>query len=163
MAEESHYQSLTSCYSKVYPCLKARIVSIVNDSHIAEDILQEAILRGIQKLGSEHIRSPNAWLSRVAFNLAIDYCRERKHLSLREEEALAPSRLESITTAPYSELIRGKLSQQIDLLPPRHREVIQYHYMEGISFKDIGNRLRISEGSAKQLAYQARRSLSRTL
>lgn len=55
------------------------------------------------------------------------------------------------------------LRQQIQLLPPRHRQVVQYRYWNGLHYREIGEKMGISTERARQIADKAICTLKRRL
>ena len=59
------------------------IYLFVRDTYTAEDLMQETFIKVIDKLRSGKYKEQNKflpWLSRVAYNLCIDYYRREKRL-----------------------------------------------------------------------------------
>jgi RNA polymerase sigma-70 factor (ECF subfamily) len=69
------------------------MAGILRDPDIAQEVSQEALLRLIlQERAGRSPRNPNAWLSRVAFNLAMSHGRHAQVVRRRASElALGPS------------------------------------------------------------------------
>ena len=59
--------------------------SLCKNEQLAEDIMQEAFLKGILSLGDDH-ENVKAWLFMVCRNLWIDYIRKNKKLSKIDED-----------------------------------------------------------------------------
>lgn len=56
-----------------------------------------------------------------------------------------------------------ELCQQVKQLAPRHREVVQYRFWNGLSYKEIGQKLHVSTERARQVADAAIKILRRRL
>lgn len=60
-------------------------------------------------------------------------------------------------------LVRGDLHASVGKLPPREQAVVVAYFWEGLTFKSIGERLRISESRVFQLVAQAKVRLKKGL
>lgn len=115
-------------------------LSILKDSHRAEDVLQEVFLRllsGKYVVSEEKIQ---AWLYRVARNCCYDILRQRQ----REQEV--PPDLPSHD---------GKLAyiERIAVLDLLDQEIVTLKVLSGMSCKDIGKIVRMT-GPAVQKRYE---------
>ena len=114
----------------------------------AEDILQDVFYRLVTSYSvTEPIEELTSWLFRAARNRIIDWYRKRKadpFSTLDLEESL-PVRLEEILFDPEVDpdtlfarsRVWTELSDALDELPDRQREVFVLHELEGKSFKEI--------------------------
>ncbi|MEM9127711.1 MAG: RNA polymerase sigma factor [Pseudomonadota bacterium] len=134
--------------------LIATAVRIVNDRAIAEDLVQESWLRWASK--NYQASQARLILLRIVKNLAIDWRRRRRV----EFEALETHRL--FQDSPYdAERIVGarqlleRVVQVIETLPPRTRLAFRYSRVEGLTLKETGRRLGVSESRASQLVSDA--------
>ena len=113
----------------------------------ADDIAQESWLRAGPALARGGIDNAEAYLKRVASNLIVDDAR----LASKRTEIIcdAPERFEIASSEPNAEalLIERErmrlLSEAIDDLPPRCRDVFLLRKQEGLSSIEIGKRLGI--------------------
>lgn len=107
--------------------------SYVHNLHDAEDILQETLIRYIEKqpvFPSE--KQEKAWLLQVAANLSKDVLRRRKIRSAEEitDDLPAPDR--SAADLDY-------VWEAVGQLPLASREVIHLYYNEGYSTQEIAD------------------------
>ena len=76
--DRADYESLVTKY---YAQVLAVCLGVLNNFHDAEDIAQEAMLKGYQKMSSrihqEHFRP---WILRIAKNSCIDHLRKKKRI-----------------------------------------------------------------------------------
>lgn len=114
----------------------------------AEDILQDVFFQLLSSYSvTEPIEQLTSWLFRVARNKIIDWYRRRRHgLAPRpeEDEDLAAN-LEEIV-ADHAEIpdqlftrsmVWSELSEALEDLPDKQREVFLMHEIDGRSFKEI--------------------------
>jgi RNA polymerase sigma factor (sigma-70 family) len=114
-----------------------------------DDIMQETYVRMLRARDRGEFRSAKAYLFATARNLALDYLRHRNVLhaeSLVESEAL--SVLEEGEGIPET-IARNQelaiLTEAIQSLPDRCRQVFTLRKVYGLSQKEIAVRLAISE------------------
>jgi RNA polymerase sigma factor (sigma-70 family) len=116
----------------------------------AEDAAAEAFARAHaswKKVGRLPYR--DAWILRVASNVAIDMARRR-----RDVPALAPTISEEEQT-----VLQVALVAALGALPRRQREVISLRWLEGFSEKEIAEALQISVGTVKKTTHRGMAAL----
>jgi RNA polymerase sigma-70 factor (ECF subfamily) len=123
-----------------------------------EDIAQEAFARFAALADSAEVPNPKAFLALTARNLAIDAYRKAKRgsaavLNLHVLSERTHDCDPSDVLSSREELQR--LAGIIDLLPPKQRVAFLMHRLDGLSFAEIGRRLRISQSGARFLVNSA--------
>jgi len=145
----------------------ALIYGIVRDRHEVEDVAQEVFLKVFQRIAAFDGRSQfYTWLYRVAANAAKDHVKKRSRrpaLPLDDGENL----LDENHPAPQNEAAaaetRSVVRAAIDALPVRYREVLAMREIEGLSYKEIAEVLRLSIGTVESRLHRARARLKRRL
>lgn len=132
----------------------------------AGDLLQETFLRAAASRRTEPILQPAAFLRRVAANLLVD--RARRHVRvgavfvplLDEHDApVAPQQEEGLAEAD----LLGLYEAVVDAMPPQMRRVFLMSRVEGLSHREIGERLGISRSAVEQHMMKALRRLMAAL
>lgn len=125
------------------------------DRNIAEDLTQEALVRLCRDWRTvRKLDSPEAWLHRVAINLA------HSHFRRRRVERLALSRLKNgdlklLGSAEHD-------VETIDLLaglPRKEREAILLHYYLDLSVREVAEIMHRPEGTVKTLIHRGTKKL----
>ena len=122
----------------------------------AEDIAQEAMLKGFQNIDKldkdERFR---AWIMKIAKNLCIDFIRRRKKTS----DVVAEQKVESKSVANENH----DLQRAIQKLPQELRLPLTMFYFEQKNAKVIASKLEISHSGACQKIRDARKMLHEIL
>lgn len=132
----------------------------VGDRALAEDILQEAFVRGIEKIpATSDSESARAWFFRVLRNAVIDHHR-RQGARGRQLEAFARE-LESLSN-PDEELDRVVcqcVSSLAATLKPEYAEALKRVELDGLPVKNYAEEAGISSGNAAVRLFRAREAL----
>lgn len=147
------------------PLVFTAVLKIVADKTVAEDIAQEAFLQAYQSRTSFRGESAFAtWLTRIAINKAIDYCRWQRSQPLPE---VIPTNQASHEPCPLLELIAKEdawqLREQIQTLPPLYRRTINQYYFLDLSYQEIAKEEGISVKTVESRLYRARTLLRKTI
>jgi RNA polymerase sigma factor (sigma-70 family) len=129
------------------------------DRALAEDILQEAFVKGLAK--AREIRegdSASAWFYRVLRNAVIDHARRR---------AAGSRRIDAFAAELERELQQPETIQQVcqcvkrlaETLKPEYAEAVRRIEVEGMSVKDFAASIGISSGNAAVRVFRAREAL----
>ena len=146
--EEAFEDLYTRAYGVAYQLLGRRSE--------AEDVAQETLARAFVRW--RRIRGyAEAWVVRVAGNLAIDAWRRRQRV---ETDADAESRG---ATAPGPDGQRVDLHRALDTLSRRQREVIVLRFLADLPEADVAKALGCSVGSVKQHASRGLATLRTTM
>lgn len=135
--------------------------SRVGSRALAEDILQDAFVKGIGKLeGLRDDESAIAWFYRILRNAVIDHHR-RHEVSDRRLAALAA---ELDPAAPDPEL-RGAVCQCVarlaDNLKPEYAEALRRIEVDGLAVKDYASEAGITSNNAAVRVFRAREALKK--
>jgi len=140
------------------------VYSLLKDRHLAEDVVQETMLRAWQHCDqfSAEKGSVRGWLMKVAHNIAMDKVRMRRSRPTEVAEDAAP---EAGVTEDHSDAVLTALQVQHALarLSPAHRDVLEQIYLNGCTAREAAVRLGIPEGTVFSRAYYALRILRREL
>jgi RNA polymerase sigma-70 factor (ECF subfamily) len=128
----------------------------------AEDVCQDAFVTALQRI--EDCREPDkfaGWLLRIVRNRAHNH---RRYRSLRDALPLeaadsAPGKGDTPLRHTERQDLQAHLLRALGTLPVKQREVVMLHDVEGLKHAEIGDRLGISEGSARVHLHHARRTL----
>lgn len=126
-------------------------LAILGDPHEAEDAVQDAFVRYLEKAPGD-LESPPAWLMRVLVN----GCKSRLRLAWRRVGPL-PETLPAPGPEEREEL------EELFSLPPEDRAVIHLHYYDGFSTGEIAQMLGQRPGTVRSRLFRARERLRKLL
>jgi len=133
-----------------------------HDQHLAEDLVQETLARGLQKLDTLREESRlGVWLTRIMANLYRDQFRKT-----REETGLEIDPVEDEET-PERETDRSQLVQRtrdaIAALNDDQRQIVTLVDLSGFSYADTAQILDVPVGTVMSRLSRARKKLRENL
>lgn len=132
------------------------LTSRVRSANDAQDIAQETYLRLLRLDRIDLIRDPQAYLFRVAANLAREHHLKNARTPPLTAQALAESSLHEFAAATAIEdsvdrdAQLAKLYHAMAKLEPRHRAVLLLHRRDGMTYEEIAAELGISFHTVKK-------------
>src|SRR5688572_11662450 len=144
---------------------------LTGDASQAEDLVQDTMLKAYRSW-QQYRPGTNAkgWLLTILRNTFINDYRRRKHEPIAMDvEAAEPYALDrSIQeTDPegtfFSRIVDDKVLEAVDALPTDFREVLVLSDIEGMSYAEIAESLKIPVGTVKSRLFRARRQLQSEL
>ncbi|HEX5429363.1 MAG TPA: sigma-70 family RNA polymerase sigma factor [Pedococcus sp.] len=150
--------ALQGLHDRHAPELWRFAMRLTRDPQVAEDLVQEALLRAWRDpgLADRSEQASRAWLFTVVRNLVVDRWRS----AAARHEVVADELVEpSIADRSGEVLDRWLVGDALRSLTRQHRHVIAAAYYEGRSVADIAAELRIPEGTVKSRLHYGLRSL----
>jgi RNA polymerase sigma factor (sigma-70 family) len=152
------YAMLTRKYSRQ---VFAVCLGITGNIHDAEDIAQEAMLKGLR--GKDKLRdneSFGGWICQIARNLCFDYFRTQK----RKRDYLEKQKHRcEITAKAHSEPDHSDLQKAISRLEEKNRLALMSYYFDGQDTKNVSQALGITPAAVATRLSRARRQLRQLL
>ncbi len=168
--DKDAYRVLVARYSPIAFRVAFRITGNESD---AEEAVQEAFLRGYQKLTHFQGRSSMAtWFYRIGANCALDIVNRRRpepqsRIAKEADPAEGELQLADIKAGPDRLLLSREIeaAQQAAMseLTPTERTAFVLRHMEDRSTEEIATALNIAPNSAKQAVFRAVQKLRRQL
>jgi RNA polymerase sigma-70 factor (ECF subfamily) len=133
------------------------IFMFVRDAPLAEDLLQETFIKVIDKLRTGKYQEQNKflpWISRVAYNLCVDYYRREKRLPrvVTREGFDIFSILKFSDSSVEDRIIEdqtvARVRSLIEKLPEEQKEVLILRHYSDMSFKEISELTGVSINTA---------------
>lgn len=124
---------------------------LLGNPHDVQDILQEVILRYLEKSPSfQSVEHEKAWLLRVTTNCCMDFLRFRKRHVYTDIESLK----ECLPVPEQKEHL-----EELYSLPAKYKTVLILHYFEGYSVAEIAQIMKLSISAVKKRLQRGREAL----
>jgi len=163
--EEAFEEFFEGCFPGLYRFALARLG---RDADAAEEVVQSTLCRALGKLHT--FRGEAAlftWLCTICRREICDHYRRlgrRPFEALIEEAPEVRAALESLgidwAARPEEALLRKELARQVQAtlegLPAHYGDVLEWKYIQGLSVKEIAQRLELGPKAAKSLLNRAR-------
>jgi RNA polymerase sigma-70 factor (ECF subfamily) len=145
-------------YEAAYGRLVGQLTLILGDRAEAEDVVQEAMLRALQRWSRiRRYEVPEAWVRRVALNLAVNrFRRARRKLAM-----LAKLLPDTATTELDDEQLQ--LDEALAKLPLRYRRVLVLCYVAGLTVDEAAAELHLPRNTVKTQLARGRSALAAQL
>ena len=131
---------------------------MVKDHDVADDILQETLIKAVRVIDEGRYADTGkflSWVLRIAHNQVIDYFRSQKSQRTVSESDAGYNVLGTLRFAArnvedrmISEQIAADVRRMIDSLPEEQREVVMMRYYAGMSFQEIADQTEVSSNTA---------------
>ena len=131
---------------------------MVKDNDVADDILQETLIKVVRVIDEGRYVDTGkflSWVLRIAHNRVLDYFRAQKSSrTVSESEAgydmLGTLRFaeQTVEDRMVSEQIEADVRRLVELLPEEQREVVVMRYYAGMSFQEIADQTDVSINTA---------------
>ena len=150
-------EEFTELYEHSRERLASQLYALTGDEHGALDLVQEAFVRTWAKWDRvAGYDDPEAFVRRVAFNLAKNQWRRVKRTLLRSSP---PDRPQPPTdSAQHQDLVAALMT-----LSPKEREAIVLHYLAGQPIAEIAAEMRVPAGTVKSWLSRGRSHLAERL
>lgn len=156
-AAQQHHQSLDRLFAEHRHELTGFLVRQLGSHELAEDISHEVYLR--LRLTGDWPANPRAWLFRIARNLIIDHHRHQSRAPEFESVSDGDERVAAAHLDPERSLARRQKLQVIDAalseLAGHFRLALTWYRLEGLTKREIGERLGVSERMAGRYVTRA--------
>jgi RNA polymerase sigma factor (sigma-70 family) len=162
-AGEEAAQRFVRLYRELFPSVYGYVRYRVGDLHLAEDITAQVFERALARLAS--VREPDrvrAWLFTIARNAIVDERRRRRPAA----ELEAADLVEHLwVDSPEQEAEQReewrRLVAYIGGLSDRERELLGLKFAAGLTNREVGQVLNLSEDNVAQIAHRAIAKLRR--
>jgi RNA polymerase sigma-70 factor (ECF subfamily) len=146
---------------------------MVKNHEQIEDIIQESFVKAFSNLDSYNTNYAfSTWLYRITTNHTIDYLRKKKLQTTSIDEPVRAKdgemQFQIVGSAETDRKIIRKerkkiVSEAIQNLPDKYREVIEMRHLEEMSYQEISDELDIPLGTVKAHIFRAREMLYKAL
>lgn len=164
-------RAFEALYQRYCRRIHAYVLGMVKDHGRAEDVTQEVFVSALRRMrATERPIAFKPWIYEIAKNACIDQFRRSKRteeVSMDAGDALAPSdygRLVSAEPVPDAALeVKQELNDlcgAFGSLSEAHHEILVLRELEGLSYREIGERMGLSRPAVESTLFRARRRLT---
>lgn len=160
----NHFEKIIKKYDKN---LYSYIYSLVREQYLAEDLLQETLIKIYKNLDKyDSNKNFSAWIITIARNTVYDHLKKKKIITLNlldekdsdvKEEKHNPSQL--LEEKEKTEII----DRVVNNLPENYRDIIILKYFDELKYQEIADVLNIEVSKVKWKLYEARKLLIREM
>jgi RNA polymerase sigma factor (sigma-70 family) len=157
-------------YERYQRRIAAYVYGMVNDYGRAEDLTQEIFVSAVRRIrATERPIAFKPWVYEIARNACIDHFRRARRtdeVSFDADEGIGALEAARLTTGHTPDAAVDTKQQLDDLcgafggLSDAHHEILVMRELEGLSYREIGERLGLSRPSVESTLFRARRRLS---
>lgn len=154
-AKEGNKSALNSLLIDNINILKGYTVKMVGDPHLAQDIVQEALLKAVINISKFEPRARfSTWLIKIANNVYKDYLRKNKSFQLIDENFIhkGQQQVENIVIANYE---YKEIMKIILTLPYEKRAVFILKHYYGYKYEEISDILGCPIGTVRSRLHNA--------
>lgn len=153
-----HRDAIGEVYGGSFRRLVVQLYAVTGDLGEAQEVVQEAFVRALAApRGFAELDNPEAWLRRVAINLARTRWRRRRVLD-RLLHRVAP---DPVVADPSPEHI--VLMDALRELPDGQRHALALHYLSDLPIDEVARTLDVSIGTVKSRLHRGRVALAALL
>ncbi len=168
-----HQELITRCYQKdedaqkqiyrlYYKAMYNTAYRILQDEHLAEDVMQEAFLKAFTKINTYNNQSSfGAWLKRIVINHSLNMIRKKSAVFYPEFNYAAIHSDEAKETEEINwdetdfNLVMACMSE----LKLRYTTILNLILIEGYDLQEVAEIMEISNGNARVLYMRAKNKL----
>jgi RNA polymerase sigma factor (sigma-70 family) len=168
-AQAGSPEAFAALFRRYRPEIARYASRILGDDARAEDVVQEAFLSALRGIGTlDRPAGFKPWLYRIAHNACIDQMRRRARAAevSFDSNGIPPAdefRLFRQAPSNHAQVAQKEefkhLRQALTDLPDSQAEILVLRELEGLSYDDIGMRMKISVSAVESLLFRARRGL----
>lgn len=145
-------------YTQTAARLTGQLYVMLGDLHEAQDVVQEAFVRGWNRRGQlDRDGRPEAWIRTVAWRLAVSRWRGRRRSADAWRRSGVPPHVEG--PGPESVALVDALRE----LPPRQRRTLALHYVCDLTVEQIAGETGLSASTVKTHLARGRAALAHRL
>src|SRR5262245_45250940 len=164
-------RAFEALYQRYHRRIHAYVMGMVKDHGRAEDVTQEVFVSALRRMrDTERPIAFKPWIYEIAKNACIDQFRRSRRaeeISLEADEGFAPADYGRLVGSDPSPDAAVAAKQELDHLcgalgglSDTHHEILVMREFEGLTYREIGDRLGMSRAAVESTLFRARRRLT---
>jgi RNA polymerase sigma-70 factor (ECF subfamily) len=150
-------------WTEVYSFAKSK----TRNHQKADDLTCETFIKAFLKIESYDSKKQfKNWIFTICNNTFIDNCRKTNNQFSYLEDQLHFEISDTTPSAEDQMILNKEKSdtlREINFLGEDEKQIITLHYLENLSYKEISEKLKITEGNARTRLSRAKRNLKEAL
>ncbi len=146
------------------------IFRMVADRQDREDLCQEVFVRVYRNLREFRREAKlSTWIARIAYNIGLSHIK-KKNIPLVEETVLDHvesdgdyPRMPSPHVDVEQKIISGLVQDEIERLPVYYKTALTLYHLDGMSYDEIVDIMKVPEGTVKSYIFRGRKMLKERL
>jgi RNA polymerase sigma factor (sigma-70 family) len=164
-------RAFEALYSRYQRRIHAYVLGMVRDHGRAEDVTQEVFVSALRRMReTERPIAFKPWIYEIAKNACIDQFRRTRRaeeVSLQADDGLAPADYGRLVGSEPTPDAAVAAKQDLDNLcgafgglSETHHQILVLRELEGMSYREIGERMGMSRPAVESTLFRARRRLT---
>lgn len=172
-AQQGDRRAFRALYERFHQRVYRTAVRLLGDRVRSEDVVQDVFVKLFENLADFDFRSSfSTWLYRITVNTCYALMRKRERRERREQYQARDRMVDDLAPVAHGADAEAALSwnqvqyfveEAIERLSPDLRATFVLRQMEGLSYREIGDVLDVSQGTVASRLARARRQLAETL
>jgi len=154
---------LPSLLPDMLPRLWAFALRISGDRHDAEDLVQRACVRALERVHQlQPDTAPLSWMFSIVHSTWISELRARsvrKRSSMEWDDDFLENVADPVDKGPETRLMHSQIISAVELLPEAQRVVMLLVAMEGLSYQEAADVLEVPIGTVMSRLSRARQAV----
>jgi RNA polymerase sigma-70 factor, ECF subfamily len=167
------YEQQLKVYKDFYVLVHPMVFFIVKDYGVSEDIMQEAFMRAIQR--SDQLQDWNkmeGWLKTLTRNVTFNFLQKikRNREELETEDVFEERNMLDTGGAamPLEQEVEMKIMEEsivqyLSQLKPEYRQIFEMRWLQHMSYKEMAEAMKVTEGKIKQRLFRAREAIKQKI
>lgn len=158
---EARFQALITDHAEV---IYRVAYSVVRDEHLAEDIVQETIIKAWQAMPSWRGEgSFKGWVLSIAHNTAVSYLRRMRDTSTEPSRLPEQASTQDVERQGAARADLDRLRLALADLDELSRSIVVMRDLDGLAYQEIAEALGVPLATVKTRLLRARRELQRVV
>ena len=165
--DSQSFRLLVQDYQKLVAHVVFRMISNQADR---EEIAQEVFLKVYQNLSKFEFNSKlSTWIAAIAYNRCLNYL-EKKKVPLLDDvtpEDMTIDDFSGINSLPDTKIMQQDVANRVhialDQLPIKYKTVLTLFHLEQMRYDEIGEIMKVPEGTVKSYLFRGRKLLKDVL
>jgi RNA polymerase sigma-70 factor (sigma-E family) len=133
------------------PALARTAWLLCGDTHLAEELVQQALMKTYLAWPKARKGEPLAYARRILANTRIDTWRRHRREVLMASDTL-PERASGGTSPADRHAERDRVSRALLTLPTKQRRIVVLRHLEGLTEREVADATGVSVGTVKSTA-----------